>query len=172
MLLGWDNFYLLTGTAAAGLVGLLFVVSTLNAGRDLSSVARGVRIYLSPVVFHLAIVLTLSAVMEIPRVGAGFVAAAFGAGALAGFVMAVWIGSELRRSKTSAAAPHWTDFWFYAFAPAALYAALGAAAALLLAQAAVAADLIALALLALLLVSIRNAWDLVTWLTPRRPEGG
>ena len=30
---GWDNFYLVTGGAAGALIGLMFVVATLEIGR-------------------------------------------------------------------------------------------------------------------------------------------
>src|SRR3954470_13720467 len=60
MIEGWSDFYLLIGSAAAALIGLLFVVTTLSAGRDRSEVQRGMRLYTSPIVFHLGLVLVLS----------------------------------------------------------------------------------------------------------------
>jgi hypothetical protein len=41
MLEGWKDYFLLVGSAAAALIGLLFVVVTLTAGRELGTVERG-----------------------------------------------------------------------------------------------------------------------------------
>ena len=50
---GWENYYLLIGSAAAALIGLMFVVVTLTAGRDRDEVERGKQLYTSPIVWHL-----------------------------------------------------------------------------------------------------------------------
>ena len=62
MLQGWDNFYYLIGSAAASLIGLLFVVMTLTAGRERSRILRGVGLYMMPTVVHFGVVLSVSAV--------------------------------------------------------------------------------------------------------------
>jgi hypothetical protein len=62
---------------------------------------------------------------------------------------------------------HWSDFWWYGATPAAVYVAVGAAAAGVSLWPGQAPGLIGAVLVAALLVSIRNAWDLVTWLAPR-----
>ena len=68
---GWDNFYYLIGSAAGGLVGLMFVVVTLTAGRDRSITLRAADLYLTPTVAHFAVVLTISAVALIPNLERG-----------------------------------------------------------------------------------------------------
>src|ERR1700740_3153229 len=45
---GWDNFYFMVGSAAAGLIGLLFVVVTLTAGFDRDQAQRGQALYMNP----------------------------------------------------------------------------------------------------------------------------
>ena len=55
-------------------------------------------------------------------------------------------------------------------APAVVYAALAATAGAAVWRAPHAAYAVGLVLLTLLVVAVRNAWDLVTWLAPRRPE--
>ena len=51
---GWGEFYLLAGSAAAVLIGLIFVVVTLMQDRPRSSVLNGSRLYMGPVVLHVS----------------------------------------------------------------------------------------------------------------------
>jgi hypothetical protein len=164
---GWDNFYLVVGGASGALIGLLFVVATLNSGQDRSASLRGASVYLTPVVFHFVVVLVLSALALAPRVGASAATAIVvlcALGGLAHSVRIVWIIYRGRITKAS----HWSDLWCYGAAPGVIYAGLAWAAWALAGRRDWAADGVALAAMALLLVSIRNAWDLVTWLAPRR----
>jgi hypothetical protein len=164
---GWDSFYLLIGTAAAALIGLLFVVATLTAGHDATAVSRGTHLYNTPTVFNLAAVLVISALALAPDVPAHVVGLLLALSAAVGFIYSTIIIVEFRRGKTPAP-PHWSDIWCYAVAPAALYLALGVIAALIWRRQAWVPYGVAATSVALLLVAIRNAWDLVTWLAPRR----
>jgi hypothetical protein len=164
---GWDSFYLMLGSAAAALIGLLFVVATLTSEREAASAARGMHLYMTPIVFHLALIVVISALALAPAVAAGVVGAVLAASALIGFVYALVIAAELLRGKAPAP-PHWTDVWFYAVAPGVVYLGLATAALLVWRVPPAAPYATAIVLVALLLVAIRNAWDLVTWLAPRR----
>ena len=86
---GWDNFYYLIGSAAGGLIGLLFVVMTLTAGRDRSGIQRGAGLYMTPTVLHFASVLSISAVSLAPGLPDLARAMVFGFFALAGLAAAV-----------------------------------------------------------------------------------
>ena len=57
----WGEFYLVVGGAAAVLIGLIFVVMTLMSDRPRSSVLEGSKLYMGPIVLHLAFVLVLTA---------------------------------------------------------------------------------------------------------------
>src|ERR1700733_8259408 len=57
MFQGWDNFFILTGSASATLVGLLFVSITLGAGLSTARGTVGTRVLLTPTVAHLGSVL-------------------------------------------------------------------------------------------------------------------
>jgi hypothetical protein len=165
---GWDNFYLMTGSAAAGLIGLLFVVVTLTQGRDRSQAMRGVSIYMTPTVLNFAVVLSTSAVATAPGLAVPVMAAVLGAGVLVGLGNAVWACVAMRRPPPGSEPPHWSDFWLYGAAPAMIYLGLLATDVALWMQADWAVDAMAALLLALLLLGIRNAWDLVTWMAPQR----
>jgi len=70
----------------------------------------------------------------------------------------------LRMKETS----HWSDLWFYGVAPFAAYAVMMGAEAGAFLHWPFAIYTVALSLLGLLLLGIRNAWDLATFLAPRR----
>jgi hypothetical protein len=162
----WSDFYLLIGSAAAALIGLLFVVSTLTSGLERSAVQRGARLYLTPIVFHLAAVLVLSAVAMVPDVSRPAAAAAASAAAAIGFLYAAMILHGIA-SPTAEEPPHWTDKYYYGAAPALSYLGLGVVAAAIWLRAGWAPTAEAAIAMVLLLLCIRNAWDLVTWLAPK-----
>src|SRR6266542_1499095 len=68
LLSNWQNFYMLIGTAAATLTGLMFVVTTLIAGIDahLSTLNAAVSAFNTPTVVHFGIVLLLAGVLSAP----------------------------------------------------------------------------------------------------------
>jgi hypothetical protein len=169
---GWENFYFLIGSAGAGLIGLLFVVVTLTSGFERSQTSRGANLYMTPTAFHFAVVLTLGAVAIAPGLPSAVIAAVFSITALAGLGIALRSCIGIRTPAAGVDPPHWTDFWLYGAAPAAIYvgiAAVAAAIALGL-QLTWAAMAIAGLVLILLLVGIRNAWDLVTFIAPMRKQ--
>jgi len=166
----WGEFYLMAGSAAAVLVGLIFVVVTLMQDRSRSSVLAGSRLYMGPVLLQVSFVLVLSAMALAPGVPVeahALIAGAVAAWGLARAVQSIVGIKGLRGADT----PHWTDVWFYGAVPGALYGALGAVAFGVWSGAAWAVHGLAAAVTAMLLNSIRNEWDLVTWLAPHADAG-
>ncbi|QUD90028.1 hypothetical protein [Phenylobacterium montanum] len=162
---GWQGFYQVTAEAAATLTGLLFIVVTLTAGRQTAATNNGARLFTSPTVFHLASVLAVSALALVPReegTAPGLVMTAWSAW---GFIYTAAVAVKMARLENTS---HWSDFWWYGFGPAATFAALAAASVACLLGYAHAAFGLSLGLLAALMVAIRNAWDLATWLAVRR----
>jgi hypothetical protein len=168
MLEGWGEFYLLTGTAASVLIGLLFVVVTLMQDRPRSSVLSGSRLYMGPVVLHVSLILVLSAAALVPRITPRALAVIAGAVAIAGAVRGCFvIAGIMRLSEREPESPHWSDVWCYGVIPALFYLLLAIVAAGFWNETAWAADALAAVMIALLLISIRNEWDLVIWLAPK-----
>ena len=64
----WQNFYMIMGTAAATLTGLMFVVTTLIAGIDtqVDALNAGVSAFNSPIVVQFAAVLLLAGILSAP----------------------------------------------------------------------------------------------------------
>jgi hypothetical protein len=166
---GWSDYFLLIGSAAAALIGLLFIVATLSVGRELEWVERGQKLYLTPIVFHLGGILLLSGLGMAPIVTPLLFGAGSGIVALIGLVSCVRIGWGMY--KLPVAPTKIYDLWWYGIIPAATYALLIAAAALLaLRPGEPTLTAVAALLMAQLLVSIHSAWDLVTYLAPRAQD--
>jgi hypothetical protein len=165
---GWSSFYQVTGEAAATLIGLLFVIVSLSESRDRASLLRAASIYLTPTALHFGIVLSVSAIAVAPRLEFGIQFVVVGIAALTGLGNAVWACIGMSRLTPGGPPPHWSDFWLYGVAPTVLYGALVADAVALATSAGWACAATAITLLALLLLGIRNAWDLVTWMAPAR----
>src|SRR6476646_4442908 len=162
---GWENFYLIVGPSAAALIGLMFVVVTLTAGRGRDDTERGKHLYTSPIVWHLAVVLVLSGAAIAPTIGAPLFGIVAGALALLGIAMGVRSAVGIARYRLSGADSLF-DMWWYGIIPAAVYVGLGGAAVAVLWGCSWSASAVAVALMALLLVSIHAEWDLVTFLAP------
>ena len=163
---GWGEYYLLVGSAGAALTGLLFVVATLTGDLDRSHALIGASVYMTPIVFHLAMIVVLSGVAMVP----GIQGPAFGL--TAGIIAILGIAYSVRiiigiRGEVMGGAPHWSDVWFYGVGALLLYLALGLVSADLLLRGGEDTMAIAAIPMLMLLLCIRNAWDLVTWLAPK-----
>jgi len=160
---GWENFYLLIGGAAGALIGLLFIVVTLIQGNEHGLKLKAAAAYMTPAVAHLALVLVMSAVATAPHLTPSVAGFLFLAGALAclgfaGHALYMLAGGGINAS-------HWTDVWAYGVTPFIAAAALAAAAVAVWFAPDRAVLGIAATLVAILLIAVRNAWDLVTWIS-------
>ena len=159
----WGEFYLLAGSAAAVLIGLIFVVITLMHDRPRSSVLAGARLYMGPIVLGVSFVLVLSAAALTPGIDRPSFSAIAGIIALWGLVRGMMSIAGITRLKEV----HWTDVWYYGVIPSAIYLALGFVALAFWENWPLAHFGIAIVVTALLLSGIRNEWDLITWIAPR-----
>jgi hypothetical protein len=163
----WGEFFLLVGSAAAVLIGLIFVVISLMQDRSRSSVLAGSRLYMGPIVLGVSFALALSAAALTPGIERPAFAEIAGAVALWGLVRAVMSTVGIARLKDQV---HWTDVWFYGVIPTALYLGLGAVAVAFWRADWWAHYGLAVAITGLLLLAIRNEWDLITWIAPRAED--
>ena len=162
---GWSEYFFMIGSSAAALIGLMFVVVTLTAGRDREEVERGKRLYTSPIVWHLAVVLVLSGAAIAPVMRPALFGVASGGLALLGIGIGLHSAVGIARRPGAPNAAGFDLFW-YGLAPAIVYGGMAVAAAGILAGRAWSAAAVAADLMALLLVSIHAEWDLVTYLAP------
>ena len=166
----WADYYLITGTAAAALTGLQFVVQTLLTSDALRPVAgsgseEGTGAFGSPTVVHFTLALIISAVMCVPWAGDGgprLTLGTLGAGAL---VYSLIVLRRARRQRSYV--PVLEDWIWHAILPAAAYLAVIVAAVCFERDGADALLAIAASAMLLLCIGIHNAWDTVTYLTAR-----
>src|SRR3989442_11759560 len=64
-LAGWDSFYVIIGSSAAALTGLMFVVIALTG--EVSATVEAVRAFSTPTVVHFGAVLLLAALLTTPH---------------------------------------------------------------------------------------------------------
>ncbi len=159
----WGEFYLLAGSAAAVLIGLIFVVISLMQDRSRSAVLSGAKLYMGPIVLGISFVLVLSAAALTPHIDRISFAAITAVVAVWGLARALMSSIGIRRLKEV----HWTDFWFYGVIPTALYLALGGVAFSYWTDCLWANYGLAAVITGLLLSAVRNEWDLITWIAPR-----
>jgi hypothetical protein len=162
---GWRDFYALIGTAAATLVGLLFVAASIGATTYREEHRAPLGSFLTPTVAHFSAILFAALFSSIPSLGWRGFGGLIGAGALAGLgycARVFFLIVVKRRFKVDI-----DDRVFYAAIPLIGYLTLVAAAALLISRSPIGADLLAAALLILLFAGVRNAWDMTFWTATR-----
>ncbi|MGB6351176.1 MAG: hypothetical protein WBG10_14235 [Pseudolabrys sp.] len=168
MLESWHDFFVLVGTAGATLLALLFVAVSLGAGFLSESRADATRAFFSPVVIHFSAVFFLSAIALVPGHRTLFFTVVIGGCALAGLAVSLFTTIQLMRHD-------WTnykeDHLAYGLLPTISYAALLLAAEMVWTENGFAVDVLAGALLVLLLVNVRNAWDLTLSMVRRQTRG-
>jgi hypothetical protein len=157
MLADWHEFYGLLGTAAAALLSLLFVVASIGASAMTPQTAGGTRTFMSPVAFHYANVLFLGLVALIPVQTWESFGLTIGVAAAGSIIYSLVILVRVLRDSRADV----VDNFAYGAVPAVCYAAGLVSSVLILKESAVGLNVLAGAALLLLVVNIRNAWDLM-----------
>ena len=160
----WQNFYVIIGTAAATLTGLMFVVITLIAGVRVrvSSTSDGIAIFSTPNVVHFGAALLVAAILSAPWQALWNVSLLLGLSGLGGVSYAIIVFRRARHRRMGYQ-PVLEDWLWHTVLPLASYAALVVAALLLPGHPAPALFVIAAATVLLLFIGIHNAWDNVTY---------
>src|SRR6266480_472232 len=98
---GWHDFYVVVGSGAAALTGLLFVIVSLGPKLIASNTETGVRAFISPIAVHFTAVLVASAVMLAPDIPTAVLGSLLAMGGLGGVVYSAWTRGHARwrRSK-------------------------------------------------------------------------
>jgi hypothetical protein len=159
----WSNFYVITGSAAAGLTGLMFVVITLVAGLERSNRnGDGIATFSTPTVVHLCVALLVSAGLSAPWKLLVHAAAMVGLTGAAGIAYVVRVTYLMVRQ--TAYKPEFEDWVWFAILPLVAYVTVLVSALLLVVTPISVLFVLAGAIVLLILIGIRNAWDIVTYL--------
>jgi len=159
----WHDFYVLMGTAAATLIGLMFVAASIGAGLFTDAHKDMMKTFLTPTIVHFCTVLFICLLVAVPSPTpttlGGFLALASAIGIA--YSCSVWM--RLRRSYGSVTSL--VDQLWYAPIPIMGYLVLAAASfVLLIRSSSVSLGWIAIAMSVLLLAGIRNAWAMTLWI--------
>lgn len=159
----WSNFYILIGSAAAGLTGLMFVVITLVMGTErLRKAEDGIATFSTPTVVHFGAALLVSAILSAPWHLLLHPAIVLGLVGLVGVGYLVRI--MYRTKRLTAYDPDMEDWAWYSILPFVAYAVILVGAVLLPLVAAQALFVLAFGAALLVFIGIHNAWDIVTYI--------
>ena len=163
-LVAWQNFYVITGSAAATLTGLMFVVATLIAGVRVRVAlpSESFTTFNTPNVVHFGAALLVAAVISAPWQALWQASVLLGLSGIGGVSYVVIVLRRVRRQTDYQ--PVMEDWLFHTILPLVSYTAILVAAFVLPGDPAPALFVIAAATVLLLFIGIHNAWDNVTYI--------
>jgi hypothetical protein len=162
-LTAWQNFYVIIGSAAAALTGLMFVVITLIAGTRAPRTSESVAAFGTPTVVHFGFALFVAALLTAPWQALWLVGLLLGLCGLAGVTYGIIV---VRRAlRQSSYQPVLEDWLWHAIFPLVSYTAFLVAAIVLQFNPFPALFGVAAATVLLLFIGIHNSWDAVTYAT-------
>jgi hypothetical protein len=163
---GWENFYVVTASAAATLIGLMFVVITLGADIAKTEKAKGVAQFVTPTFVHFGGVLFSSLVLLVPWPSVLAPCIILGCSAAAALI---YVAFTIRGvSRLDFLNLNWLDYLFYFGLPFLADVGLIAFAVGLTWGIAYAPYGIAATIALQLLVATRNSWNVALWLSQNR----
>jgi hypothetical protein len=168
MLQGWDNFFIMAGTAAATLIGLLFVAVTVGTGFSRSSIEHGTRGFLTPTLIRFGGVLFLSLAVLAPWPSVWPIGIILSLGGLAG--LAYQLRVIVMRRKVKLVSLDWHGWLPYVGVPALGTGSLIVGGVGLVRERSFAPYAIAGATVLLLFAGLYGAWDTTLWMIKNREQ--
>lgn len=168
LLEGWDNFYVILGSAAAGLLGLTFVVIALLSDMR-GAHPSGLGGYITPTIIHFGTVLALSAFLSVPRQNTTSLSLGLGATGLGTLIYTGIIVTNMRRFASDYV-PVLDDWLWHVILPALAYGALFAMAFFIWRQPQQSMYGVAASMTLLLFIGIHNAWDVAVSITLQKQK--
>jgi hypothetical protein len=163
----WQNFYILTGTAAATLVGLMFVAVTFGASLvppDQPQTNESARAFLDPTFNHFVQVLVTACLLEIPTLSATLLGVVLLLLSALRTTTLFWVSRRLMESHRLHGDMELLDWLSGVVFPLLAYLLLGATGAGFLGGYVIAFDGLAIVTIAMLLIGVYGAWELLVWM--------
>ena len=164
----WRDFYTFTGTAAATLMGLMFVVVSLAQrvlATDEGRAAIGA--FFTPIVAFFATEIIVTMLLLIPGITAMWLSLSLAVVGIAGVVYMLASGVHRRWRTQSLDLDDW--LWYFLL-PVVCYVIIVIGAVAVWNSSAYGIYGIAVVMGALMLIGVRNAWDLVVFTLQRTSE--
>ncbi len=165
----WQNFYMLTGTAAATLIGLLFVAVSIGLNLPVKQVTDSLQTFVTPTLIYYFQALLVSCVAIMPLLSSLIFGGALAI--LGGFniVLALRVFWRIRivHRDDGIDLVHWIWHCLLPLTDGLLF--LGTAIGFLLSESLAPLGL-SMAELLCLTIGLRNTWDLMIWLSLRRVQ--
>lgn len=165
---GWETYYVIVGSSAAALTGLMFVVIALINDSDMPRSSRTVAAFGTPTLVHFCAALVVAAILTTPWRTLASVAGAVGVVGAAGLIYTLTVLRRARRQTDYK--PVLEDWLFHTVFPITAYAAILGAAVVLPRDPEHSLFTVGAAVLGLVLIGIHNAWDTVTYVAVAEPE--
>ena len=165
----WEGFYVIVGTSAAALTGLMFVVITLLADSQRRRTLPMINAFATPTVVHFTAVVALSAGMAAPWSGAHLISTLLALLAVAGLVYVAIVLRRLRRDSEDYK-PVKEDWIWHVIVPAISYLVLFASHVGIRNHLSWAPYVVGAVSVALLADGIHNSWDMVTYMVATEPR--
>jgi len=157
----WENFYVIIGSSAATLTGLMFVVITLIAGIQQGRSSGSIAAFGSPTVVHFCVALLVAAILSAPWQALWNAGLLLGLSGLGGVMYVVIVVRRARRQTDYQLVLE--DWLWYVVFPLVSYTALVVAAIVLPGNPVPALFVTGAVTVLLLFTGIHNAWDTVTY---------
>lgn len=154
---GWENFYVIIGSSAGTLIGLMFVVVALVSSTRTETQSAPMRAFASPTIVYFASVLLVSGVMSIPRHSRTSLGSVLMAIGIAGLVYVAISIARMRHQD--AYAPDAGDWAWFVVLPAAAYASIALAGTAVWGAPNGSLYAVGGAAIFLLLIGVHNSWD-------------
>jgi hypothetical protein len=165
-LLAWANFYVIIGSSAGTLTGLMFLVVTLLAGRTRTpsgtAPALPIAAFNTPTVVHLGVAIFVAALLSAPWQTLAIAAVLLGLTGVGGVGYTLIV---LRRTRHQTDyAPVLEDWLWHVLLPLLAYTVLVVAALVLARSPVPTLFAVGAGVVLILFIGIHNAWDNVTYL--------
>jgi hypothetical protein len=174
----WETFYVIIGSSAAALTGLMFVVVALSAERNKAALASQVEAldsFATPTVVHFCAALLVAALVTTPRQTAGSLSGCLMGAGGAGLVYAIVVAVRAARQKVYV--PVLSDWMWHVVLPLLAYLSLLVAAIVMRREPEESLYGVGAAELLVLFIAIHNAWDAAVYIAtsaapPSSPPSG